>query len=422
LTHLFAGQEKNASCDAFRYRNREDQKVPPNIPHAVGELITEYRRFLRTSYRFLDEHLRRQFEDHLARTDVIVRGPYVTLARDYQQGETLAEIAGRGGLLPDLLKAKWPFGNEPLFWHQERALEAARTGRSVVITTGTGSGKTEAFLLPVLDGILRRKKDGVQGVQAILLYPMNALANDQLERLRRLLRGSGLDLSYALYTGDSDTTTLKLREDAAEGERMTRAEVRRKPPDLLLTNYKQLEFLLIRREDRHLFTGSLRHLVLDEIHSYRGALATEVACLIRRLKAHAGLIPGELIGIGTSATVAANNGGAASLARFATTLFGENVAVEDIISEKFTPRRDVRPRWVPPPASLSDTDVSNLDPGNDESVVALAERLTARKCPGTGHIAERIGAVLEGNSLVCALEEIFTDRNRLGENLLKGAD
>jgi ATP-dependent helicase YprA (DUF1998 family) len=232
--------------------------MTPNIPQAVRELITEYRRFLRTSYRFLDENLRKQFEEHLKKTDVIVRGPYVTLAREFERGRTLAEIVKDGLLAPDLLKARWAFGGERLFSHQERAFELGRMGRSFVVTTGTGSGKTEAFLLPVLDGILRRKAEGIKGVQAIIIYPMNALANDQLERLRRMLRGSGLNLSFALYTGDSEKSGGNLREAPAETERLTRASIRSNPPDLLLTNYKQLEFLLIRREDRGLFTESLR--------------------------------------------------------------------------------------------------------------------------------------------------------------------
>ncbi len=166
----------------------------PNIPQAVRSLIAEYRSFLRTSYRFLDPHLRQQFEGHLER-------------------------AGEG----------------TLFQHQEQAFRIGRAGRSFVITTGTGSGKTEAFLLPVLDGILRRKAEGVRGLQAVFVYPMNALANDQLERLRRLLRGSRLDISFGLYTGDSDTASQALREPPAETERLTRAAIRANPPDILLT-------------------------------------------------------------------------------------------------------------------------------------------------------------------------------------------
>ncbi|ROR02912.1 DEAD/DEAH box helicase [Desulfosoma caldarium] len=380
-----------------------------NVPQAVRGLISEYRRFLRTSYRFLDDRLRHQFENHLDGTDVIVRGPYVTLARDFERGRTLEKIVAAGGLHPDLLKARWPFGKERLFRHQEDALAALRVGRSCVITTGTGSGKTEAFLLPVLDGILRRKAEGVQGLQAVLLYPMNALANDQLERLRRLLRGTGIDISFALYTGDSDAAAQSLSEAPAETERLTRAHIRREPPDLILTNYKQLEFLLVRRQDRQLFTRSLRYLVLDEIHSYRGALATEIACLIRRLKAHAGLTPGELLAIGTSATVAAKKDGSEALARFATTLFGETVAPQDVIGEHYAPRKPEGASWTPPRPNLNDALLADLNPSDDASVVALAERLTGRSCPPDGPIADRVAAVFDGNRIVHAIEEIFAE-------------
>lgn len=306
--------------------------MPIAIPQAVQHLIAEYRRFLRTSYRFLDDHLRLQFEEHLAQADVVVKGPYATLARDFERGATLAELSSKGLLHPVLLKANWPFGSERLFRHQEKALEAGRAGRSFVVTTGTGSGKTEAFLLPVLDGIIRRKAEGVKGLQAVFIYPMNALANDQLERLRRLFRGTEPEISFGLYTGDSDAAAQTLREIPTKSERLTRATIRSNPPDIILTNYKQLEFLLIRREDRMLFTRALRFLVLDEIHSYRGALATEIACLTRRLKRHAGLEKGELVCIGTSATVVSKPGALNALARFATTLLGEEVMLEDIIS------------------------------------------------------------------------------------------
>jgi len=383
--------------------------MTPNIPQAVTDLIEQYRRFLRTSYRFLDDDLRRQFEEHVATTDVLVRGPYVTLAREFERGRTLSEIIRAGGLHSDLAKARWPFGAAPLFRHQERVLEIARAGRSCVVTTGTGSGKTEAFLLPVLSGILEQRQQGVRGVQAILLYPMNALANDQLERLRRLLRGTGVDISFALYTGDSDATAQSLREAPAETERLTRRQIQHDPPDILLTNYKQLEFLLVRRADRGLFTPALRYLVLDEIHSYRGALATEIACLIRRLKAHAGLRPGRLVGIGTSATVAAREGGGEELAGFATAILGETVAGEDIAGEHFVPRTDDADPWVPFLPALEEEDLRGLDPADDASVLALAERLTGRRCAAQGPIAGRIASLLEGNLVVRVLEEIFAE-------------
>jgi len=383
--------------------------VKPNIPQAVRHLIEEYRRFLRTSYRFLDPHLRRQFEEHLAQADVVVRGPYVTLTRDFEPGRTLRDLVQAGEVDRELLKARWPFGEDRLYRHQERGLEAGRAGRSFVVTTGTGSGKTEAFLLPVLDGILRRKREGVTGVQAVFLYPMNALANDQIERLRRLLRGTGLKISFALYTGDSDTATLNLREDPAETERLTRAAIRRNPPDILLTNYKQLEFLLIRVEDRMLFTPALKYLVLDEIHAYRGALATEIACLIRRLKAHAGVQSGQLVGIGTSATVASGDGGFQTLAEFATVLFGEEFRAEDIIGESMAPVAAGPKAWTPAVPTLNDGDLLGLDPEDEQGVISLAERLTSRQCPVQGHVAERVAALLAGNTVVEILEDTFSE-------------
>jgi ribosomal protein L32 len=374
----------------------------------VQHLIEQYRRFLRTSYRFLDDQLRQQFEAHLAEANVVVRGPYVTLAQDYEPASTLGGLVQAGLAHADLLRAHWPFGDHPLYRHQEVAFAAGRAGRSFVVTTGTGSGKTEAFLLPVLDGILRRKAQGARGLQAVLLYPMNALANDQLERLRRLLRGSGLPVSYGLYTGDSDTASQNLKEAPAETERTTRAAIRRDPPDILLTNYKQLEFLLVRPEDRVLFTEALRFLVLDELHSYRGALATEIACLIRRLKAHANRSSADLIAIGTSATVASGAGGAEALAEFATALFGQSVLPSDIIAERFAPRAAEGPARTPDPPDLSNADLMGFDPSDDDAVVRLAERLTGWRAPPGGTVADRVSALLSRNVVVSVLEDVFS--------------
>lgn len=389
--------------------------MSPNAPRAVQEIIAQYRRFLSTSYRFLDDDLRRQFEDHLNHTDVVVRGPFVTLARDFARGRTLGQIIAAGDARPELSRIAWPFGDRPLYHHQERALMVGRAGRSFVVTTGTGSGKTEAFLLPVFDGILRRREQGAAGVQAILLYPMNALANDQLERLRRFLRESGVDLSFGLYTGESDTASQRLSEEPAPTERQRRADIRRRPPDILLTNYKQLEFLLVRRDDRHLFTPALRFLVLDELHSYRGALATEVACLVRRLKAHAGLAAGQLLGIGTSATVVGTQTGAAGLAAFATALFGEEVDPADVIGEEYAPRERRGPSWSPTLAAIDEAELRGVDVDDERAIVQLAERLTGRKCAAGGPVARRVASVLGGNQVVLALEDLLSQPASLNE-------
>lgn len=377
-------------------------------PIAVRHVVEEYKRFLRTSFRFLDPRLREQFEAHLQQMDVLVRGPYVTLAREFERGRRLSDLVHEGILDAGVLRARWPFGEAPLYLHQELAVRAGTAGRPFLVTTGTGSGKTEAFLIPILDYCLKAKARGETGVKAILLYPMNALANDQLERLRALLREAGLPVSFGLYV-QQDAERLDLPEPPVPDlERVNRAQIRTDPPDILLTNYKMLEYLLVRKDDRRLFTPGLRFLILDEIHSYRGALASEIACLIRRLKARAGLAPGQLVGIGTSATVAEGEEGMQALARFATALFGEWFDRANVFAEHLVPSADsAAAGWVPPVPDPGSDGIGTLNVSNDAEVVALAERLTGRRAPSDGPVARRVAAPLDGNAVVQALEEIF---------------
>lgn len=374
-----------------------------SVIESVRHLTDQYRSFIKSSYRLADPNLRAQFEAHVNGTDVLVKGPYVTLSRDFAPGPVLAELLRQGVGHADLAKLNWPFGGASLFEHQATALRLVEAGRNVVVKTGTGSGKTEAFLLPVLSGVLRMKEQGVQGTKAILLYPMNALANDQLERLRSLIRDSGTGITFALYTGDSETVVRTLGEPVEGHELIRKDDIRRNPPDIILTNYKQLEFLLVRKTDRALFTPALRHVVLDEIHSYRGALATEVACLLRRLNSRCGLQAGELRAIGTSATVSQDAGGDAALARFATDLFAEAFAAEDIVGEAYVPVRVPVSTYIPPLAEPEDAELACFTHEDEATLLRFAERLTGRKPPAVGTTHARISAMLEGNLLLQAL-------------------
>jgi ATP-dependent helicase YprA (DUF1998 family) len=141
-----------------------------SVVESVQHLVEEYRSFIKSSYRLADPHLRTQFEAHVDEADVLVKGPYLTLSRDFAQGQPLAALLASTVGHPDLARLHWPFGTAALFAHQEAAVRAVEAGRNIVVKTGTGSGKTESFLLPVLSGILRMNSQGIRGAKAILLY------------------------------------------------------------------------------------------------------------------------------------------------------------------------------------------------------------------------------------------------------------
>ncbi len=385
-----------------------------SVVGSVRHLQDCYRRFMLSTYRLSNEKLRAQFEEHVQATDVLIKGPYVTLARDFETGTPLADLVREQIVHGDVGRLNWKFGEHPLYAHQEQALRRSAAGRNVVVKTGTGSGKTEAFLLPVLSGVAHLRKQGVRGVKAILLYPMNALANDQLVRLRELIRDTGTGFSFALYTGDSETVIRQLPGEPVEGlERISRSAIRHDPPDILLTNYKQLEFLLVRKDDRPLFSPALQYLVLDEIHTYRGALATEIACLIRRLKARCGLPNGKLRCLGTSATVSQGAGGDRALAKFLTDLFAEPFEASDVIGETVrsvpVPKTPYEPPWL-------NVSQEELDAASDEAqIAAMAVRLAGRPIRSGGTLATQVGSIMQDNLLVSWLNEQATEPMSLTE-------
>ncbi len=189
---------------------------------------------------------------------------------------------------------EWHPRNFQPYSHQARAFQRLSTrsgpGRPTLVTTGTGSGKTEAFLYPIIDHCLRENRSGRRGVKAVLLYPMNALATDQVKRIRKLLEDepSLSELGVGLYIGDAPA---RVDEDDAPRRQVLvdRDAIRQDPPDILITNYKMLDLLLQRPSDRPLWsTGRLAYVVLDEFHTYDGAQASDVAILLRRLSAASG--------------------------------------------------------------------------------------------------------------------------------------
>jgi len=284
----------------------------------------------------------------------LVAGPILESSPPFELGRSIEQLVTAG-----TLSRSWSFGRtgralppaRHLYAHQDAAVSKVAAGRNVIVATGTGSGKTEAFLIPILDALMREQERGTlgPGVRALLIYPMNALANDQVKRLRELLRGWP-EMTFGRYTGETEQTrkrgeaalsAMNVR-DIPPNELLSRDEMQKAPPHLLLTNYAMLEYLLMRPDDSELFEHDGRgwqFVVLDEVHSYNGVMGTEIGMLLRRLFDRIGKSPGEVRCIGTSATIGGGADDYPEVAKFAHSLFGapfefdrDDPARQDIIA------------------------------------------------------------------------------------------
>ncbi|MCA9936858.1 MAG: DEAD/DEAH box helicase [Anaerolineales bacterium] len=292
-------------------------------------------------------------KDSFNRPRALFAGPYLELTAPYKTAETLQGLAQEGVVSSRLLQMACFQHNKPLpvdaplYTHQVKSLrKLCVENRNIVVSSGTGSGKTECFLLPILNDLL---KDPSPGVRAVLIYPLNALVNDQLDRLRVLLQGT--NITFGRYTSELLPKASKAKEAMKKeweemeparralfdqyplpNEIIGRDQIREQGrlPQILITNYAMLEYLLLRPQDSPLFnSGKWRFVVLDEAHSYAGAQGIEVGLLIRRLKHRLKLEAGHMRCIATSATLTDDD---ADPARdFAEALFGETFTTNDII-------------------------------------------------------------------------------------------
>ena len=293
-----------------------------------------FRRYLFT-LNFLSDgepQLREAFRNALRGRDVFSRDPLVSVIPAYKPGESVEHLISRSDaplLHPKLsrLAAGGFDPQRPLYEHQVTSIKKACANKNIVVATGTGSGKTECFLLPLLDDALRNPGPGLR---AIIVYPLNALANDQLDRLRRLLSGLP-EITFGRYTGDTKWQRSDFTEEqqrmSPSNERLSRTEIREKPPHILLTNFAMLEYLLLRPKDNDIFREQrLRYVVLDEAHTYSGAQGIDVSLLMRRLQQ---AFPAcRLQFILTSATMGSDTAG---IANFAQTLTGGPYEQENVI-------------------------------------------------------------------------------------------
>lgn len=303
-----------------------------------------YKEYLRSSFEFGNKQLQNLFEDQLDK-EILFKGPYVNMNYPFERGHNLEYLINNGVVCESFKKIENINLERPLYSHQEESIKLVKNGRSAIITTGTGSGKTESFLYPILNDLLHEVEKGNTdvGIRAIFLYPMNALVNDQIDRIRKILKNCS-EITFGFFTGDTPTeTNANTREKLGkengivitDNELVSRAEIRENPPHLLFTNYSMLEYLLIRPNDYSIFEPdrlkNWKYVVLDEAHTYKGSLGIEISLLLRRLTGLACKKPQFIL---TSATLGERGKSEADIVKFAKSLTSADFSESDIIFSK----------------------------------------------------------------------------------------
>ncbi len=294
------------------------------------KVINDYGAYVRSFLTIKDERI-----DKLVREEMeagfLWPDPRIQLNPSFEPGETLQQLIYQGELHPECLnifRKKDEDGTigSPfqLHRHQVEGIRAARAGDNYVLTTGTGSGKSLSYIVPIVDHVLRRGSG--KGIQGIIVYPMNALANSQIGELEKFL--------YRGYPQGQPPVTFRRYTGQEKDEE--RKEIIANPPDILLTNYVMLELVLTRPWDYQLIDAAqgLRFLVLDELHTYRGRQGADVAMLVRRVRE--ACKTEKLLHIGTSATLSSSGTWAdqqSEVAQVASRLFGDTVKPERVIGE-----------------------------------------------------------------------------------------
>lgn len=327
------------------------------------KIVNDYKQYVSTILKVKDKEITRLAKEEVDHAG-FVKGPYLETTLPFVEGKSLKQLVDDGLVSREFAKLgkHVHYDDWKLRIHQEQALNhIIRDKRNMIVSTGTGSGKTECYLYPIFNELMREKEKGTldAGVRALLIFPMNALANDQQKKLRGLLAEYPY-ITFGRYTGE--TAHNKINEDieAAEkrlheeydiqhqndteieqrksiqNELMCREYMAENPPHILLTNYAMLEYMLLRPDTAAFFdtdkAKNWRFIVIDEAHTYKGAVGTEIAFLLRRLKERiTHYMHDPFTCIATSATLG-NSGGKASLAKFASDLFGEPFDENDVIT------------------------------------------------------------------------------------------
>jgi len=342
-----------------------------NPRETTDKIKTDYQEYISSILEVKDKEITELAKETVRKTE-FVKGPYLETTLPFVSGKSLKGLVEEGLLSPEFAKMgeSVHYSDWNLRIHQEAALrKIIKEKRNMVVSTGTGSGKTECYLYPIFNELMREKENGTldAGIRALLIFPMNALANDQQKKLRKLLKNYP-DITFGRYTGETEKANKKELPEEAErriheeydlahqsdtdpamrysikNELMCREMMAKKPPHILLTNYAMLEYMLLRPDTAPFFDNDTaknwRFIVIDEAHTYKGATGTEISFLLRRVKERIRHNMHEPFRcIATSATLGSEDG-KEDLAKFATSLFAEPFTKEDIITTERVKRKE----------------------------------------------------------------------------------
>ena len=281
--------------------------------------------YIETTFPMTNEPFKGSVHNMLVTKDSVYHEPYVAVRLPFRVAESL----------PTCFEAIHP-AYLP-YVHQQKAFErlTGDDGRSTLVATGTGSGKTECFLYPILEYCYQHR--GERGIKALIIYPMNALASDQAKRIAELIHESPElhgNVTVGMYIGGQENTPNRMMTE--HGVITDHETLLNNPPDILMTNYKMLDYLLVRPKDALLWqdndSETLKYIAVDELHTFDGAQGTDLACLLRRLKRRLGIYDGYLCCVGTSATMGSEENNS-DILEYASEIFGEPFEKNAVITE-----------------------------------------------------------------------------------------
>lgn len=417
--------------------------MPINPLSITGSISSRYLNYLQTTFQINHPELGKKFKESLLNHELI-KGPIIEATPPFKEGRTIQHLIDEGTLssfFSSLNQKALPVTRN-LYLHQEQAIQkSVKNNRNIVVATGTGSGKTEIFMITILNYLFHQQKTGKlgPGVRALILYPMNALVNDQLIRLRQLLKDTPF-ITFGRYTGETleqETKAIEkfqklYKEKPLSNERISREKMRESPPHILLTNYAMLEYLLLRPSDNCFFDGPFakewRFLVLDEAHTYNGAKGIEMAMLLRRLKDRVVRSePNRLQCIATSATLGKGVEDYPDVAKFASDLFGEHFNKDDIIGAEREDRINLEGWGVPEPRFYDECIQWLSDEKSSKDEVELAKIavtqgvsskiVTRALSKSNGNSEKFLFLILEGDDRLIQLKKTLLDGPKYLDNL-----